>query len=215
MRGILFWLGLSSFGLPACGIPPAGQQLGTVRVERTSLTGDQLSAVRSSLSRLPQLIPEEGVRIEPTEAARVDAAGHLLTVTPFVGSLRQGTHDRMTKCLVMLQGSAGEGGVIEREETGFSDDYEPCASIRLKAIMDVNSDGTDDLVYEVHQFDAQGRRYTLLDVYLITPDQRVCFSPKASVRLSSHYSENGLNADLDSTAAQIQADQVLRALVCE
>lgn len=215
MTRLSYWLGLSTIAISACSWALPNPPFETPRADRISPTEGQVSAAEAYLRRLPQLVPEEELQVERTESVRISSSAGHVTAMPFVATMHQGNHARLTRCLILLQGPTQTDRVVERTDTGFSDDYEPCKTIRLKSIVDVNSDGTVDLVYEVQLTDAMGSSYALLDVYLISQSQRVCFSPKASVHLSSKYSNNRTKLESGLAIAQLQTDPVLRHLTCD
>ncbi|WP_158635672.1 hypothetical protein [Vulcaniibacterium tengchongense] len=101
---------------------------------------------------------------------------------PVVISQTIGAHDFMQKCLILKisPGNKIEARLLERQPSGFSDEYDPCTSISPPILVDINQDRVDDLIFPVSYVNAERRRYYLTDVYLVNSNLEICHSPQAS-----------------------------------
>lgn len=128
----------------------------------------------------PQFDPPQ---ILISAAMKVQKGEEEIVLIPAIASEMTGAFDHMPKCRlvkVYSKGSRTDGRIIERPPTGFSDDFEPCESIGTPFVLDVNGDGTEDLIFPVKHINSARKIYRLMDVYLIDSDLTVCFSPEAS-----------------------------------
>jgi hypothetical protein len=205
MRWPIYCVVLTALAFPTHGSNPL--------MGRWSPNTEEMSIIEAELRQQSLLIPEEPIHVEWGESVYVSSGQKKMTVTPFRSTVRSGQNDRLRRCLVLVS-EPGRNRVAERSRTGFSDDYEPCESIRLLSAIDVNSDGVADLVYAVRMTDASGSIYPLLDVYLITSDHDVCFSVAASTRLSSRLLKGNSDATPILTSETINGDATLRGLRC-
>lgn len=205
MKRPIYWVVLTALVPPAYG--------SDLLIDRWSPNREEMSIVEAQLREQSLLIPEEPIHVEWGESTYVLSRQRKMTITPFRSVVRSGQNDRLSRCLLLVS-QPGGNRIVERSLTGFSDDYEPCESIRLQSAIDVNSDGIADLVYEVRMTDASGRTYSLLDVYLITRRHDVCFSSVASTRLSSRLLKNSSDALPILSSATLNSDATLRGLGC-
>ena len=69
---------------------------------------------------------------------------------------------------------------LKRRNSGFSDDYEPCVAISRPIFIDVNGDGTQDVILSITRTNGVRKEYLLGEVYLVGTDAQLCHSPEAS-----------------------------------
>lgn len=175
---LLLLAGAMSSVIPGCR---ANEQ--TIRVVRVSSVAPN---VRESAQKLIDAYQEP--EFDPPQllwpmAFEVRHGNDVSTLIPLIFSQGIDDHEFRTQCGLIeakrLNGKLSTE-IIERKQSGFSDDYEPCASISAPLLVDVNGDGIQDAIFFITRINGVRETYPLSEVYLISPTSKLCHSPEAS-----------------------------------
>lgn len=186
-----------------------------VEVASAQLPDSTVKQVQSRLSLLAPIVQNEQVEMDGKSAVRLTARGKTpIIVLPFLATVNVGKLDQIARCQIVTFTATQDPQLVARGLSGFSDDYEPCVKISAPVLTDVNGDNVTDLIFRLTTVDAIGVRRDLLDVYLVSPDLRICFSPELSNHLALHHAEKWVDKSFSEFNRILGKENNLRKPSC-
>ncbi|MCW5860240.1 MAG: hypothetical protein KIS63_18250 [Caldilineales bacterium] len=122
-------------------------------------------------------------KLLPANAFEIRQDDHRSVFIPAIFSKAVNDHEFMSQCqLIEITKRNGKvsAKLVERKDSGFSDDYEPCIDISTPLFVDINRDGVRDIIFTITRVNGVRENYALGDAYIVGSDYRLCHSPEAS-----------------------------------
>lgn len=110
------------------------------------------------------------------KAEELQIDGNKITIIPVIVSARTGRFDITDRCQIIVANDAAmpEIKIVEKAETGYAEDYENCTDVSEMNI-DLNS-YPRKIILETTLTDATGKKYSVVDTYVIDNDLGVKYS---------------------------------------